>query len=45
VLITALTLVGEGLNETVNPALRRRRLQGVTFGHVPTEAEREAAVR
>ena len=31
-LITALTLVGEGLNETVNPALRRRRLQGVTFG-------------
>jgi hypothetical protein len=29
----------------VNPALRRRRLQGVTFGHVPTEAEREAAVR
>jgi peptide/nickel transport system permease protein len=44
-LITALTLVGEGLNETVNPALRRRRLQGVTFGHVPTEAEREAAVR
>ena len=30
-LITALTLVGEGLNETVNPALRRRRLQGVTF--------------
>ena len=45
ILITALTLVGEGLNETVNPALRRRRLQGVTFGHMPTEAEREAAVR
>ena len=44
-LITALTLVGEGLNETVNPALRRRRLQGVTFGRMPTEAEREAAVR
>jgi len=44
-LITALTLVGEGLNETVNPALRRRRLQGVTFGSMPTEAEREAAVR
>ena len=31
-LITALTFVGEGLNETVNPALRRRRLQD---GHVP----------
>jgi peptide/nickel transport system permease protein len=30
-LITALTFVGEGLNETVNPALRRRRLQAVTF--------------
>jgi peptide/nickel transport system permease protein len=41
-LITALTLVGEGLNETVNPALRRRRLQGVTFGPTPAEAEREA---
>lgn len=30
-LITALTLVGEGLNETVNPALRRRRLLPVIF--------------
>jgi peptide/nickel transport system permease protein len=30
-LITALTLVGEGLNETVNPALRRRRLLRVVF--------------
>ncbi len=30
-LITALTLVGEGLNETVNPALRRRRLTKVVF--------------
>ena len=26
-LITALTLVGEGLNETLNPSLRRRRFQ------------------
>ncbi|WP_340538455.1 ABC transporter permease [Nocardioides sp. GXZ039] len=26
-LITALTLVGEGLNETLNPALRRRRIR------------------
>jgi peptide/nickel transport system permease protein len=30
-LVTALTLVGEGLNETVNPALRRRRLRKVRF--------------
>ena len=30
-LITALTLVGEGLNETVNPALRRRRMLSVVF--------------
>ncbi|MFB9314723.1 ABC transporter permease [Nocardioides plantarum] len=30
-LITALTFVGEGLNETVNPALRRRRHQPVVF--------------
>ncbi len=32
-LITGLTLVGEGLNESLNPALRRRRLQTFTFGH------------
>lgn len=30
-LVTALTLVGEGLNETVNPALRRRRMLPVRF--------------
>lgn len=30
-LVTALTLVGEGLNETVNPALRRRRLLPVVL--------------
>lgn len=30
-LITGLTLVGEGLNETLNPALRRRRLKPVRF--------------
>jgi peptide/nickel transport system permease protein len=29
-LITGLTLVGEGLNETVNPVLRRRRLRKIT---------------
>lgn len=43
-LITALTLVGEGLNETVNPALRRRRLLRVEFpprtDQQPTEAAR-----
>jgi peptide/nickel transport system permease protein len=38
VLITALTLVGEGLNETLNPALRRRRLRAVKF---PARTERE----
>jgi peptide/nickel transport system permease protein len=30
-LITGLTFVGEGLNEGINPALRRRRLQKVVF--------------
>lgn len=30
-LVTALTLVGEGLNETVNPTLRRRRLVPVVL--------------
>lgn len=30
-LITGLTLVGEGLNETLNPGLRRRRLLPVRF--------------
>jgi len=44
-LITALTLVGEGLNETLNPALRRRRLRSVTFpSRKPTE-ELEVAAR
>ncbi len=36
-LVTALTLVGEGLNETVNPALRRRRLRAVRFDEGRTE--------
>ncbi|MBA2443713.1 MAG: ABC transporter permease, partial [Nocardioidaceae bacterium] len=31
VLITGLTLVGEGLNETINPNLRRRRLLPVVL--------------
>ncbi len=30
-LVTGLTLVGEGLNETVNPTLRRRRLRPFTL--------------
>ncbi|HET6626944.1 MAG TPA: ABC transporter permease [Nocardioidaceae bacterium] len=30
-LVTGLTLVGEGLNETVNPVLRKRRLRKVQF--------------
>jgi peptide/nickel transport system permease protein len=30
-LVTGLTLVGEGLNETMNPVLRRRRFEKVTF--------------
>jgi len=42
-LITALTLVGEGLNETLNPALRRRRLQAVTFPRLPDRSEEEVA--
>jgi peptide/nickel transport system permease protein len=29
-LITGLTLVGEGLNETINPVLRKRRLRKIT---------------
>jgi peptide/nickel transport system permease protein len=28
-LITGLTLVGEGLNETINPVLRKRRLKKI----------------
>ncbi len=40
-LITALTLVGEGLNETLNPALRRRRLRAVTFETKAAEPEKE----
>jgi len=30
-LVTGLTLLGEGLNETVNPTLRRRRLRKVVL--------------
>jgi peptide/nickel transport system permease protein len=31
-LVTGLTLLGEGLNETVNPVLRRRRIEKVEMG-------------
>jgi peptide/nickel transport system permease protein len=42
-LITALTFVGEGLNETINPALRRRRFRPVEFP--PREIRTEEGVR
>ena len=38
-LIAALTLVGEGLNETLNPALRRRRFNPVVFGRREKQTE------
>ena len=39
-LVTGLTLLGEGLNETINPVLRRRRFGRIDFGPpTPTEAE------
>ena len=31
-LVTGLTLLGEGLNETINPVLRRRAIEKVDFG-------------
>jgi peptide/nickel transport system permease protein len=43
-LVLGLTFVGEGLNETINPALRKRRLQAVVLperGVKGTEDERE----
>lgn len=39
-LVTGLTLVGEGLNETINPTLRRRRLRAVILpARKPPEEE------
>ena len=38
-LVTGLTLLGEGLNETINPVLRRRRIEKVEFGSSLVEAE------
>ena len=34
-LVTGLTLLGEGLNETMNPVLRRRRISKVAFDQEP----------
>ena len=42
VLVTGITLLGEGLNETINPVLRRRRFGRIDFEPVtPTLAEAE----
>jgi peptide/nickel transport system permease protein len=39
-LVTGLTLLGEGLNETLNPVLRRRRFGRIDFGPpTPMDAE------
>jgi peptide/nickel transport system permease protein len=38
-LVTGLTLLGEGLNETINPVLRRRRVEKVELGATLVEAE------
>ncbi|HKI91761.1 MAG TPA: hypothetical protein VJ986_05640, partial [Gaiellaceae bacterium] len=40
VLVTGLTLLGEGLNETINPVLRKRRIEKVVFpDSVPGDSE------
>src|SRR4029079_12833271 len=40
-LVTALTLLGEGLNDVLNPVLRRRRIEPVTLQASVGEAEVE----
>jgi peptide/nickel transport system permease protein len=40
-LVTGLTLLGEGLNETINPVLRRRSIRKVDFGAPSLEPETE----
>jgi peptide/nickel transport system permease protein len=40
-LVTGLTLLGEGLNETTNPVLRKRRIEKVAFDQEPTIIEAE----
>ena len=44
-LVTGLTLVGEGLNETLNPTLRRRRLLPVVMPPRTRTVPSPAAVR
>jgi peptide/nickel transport system permease protein len=39
-LVTGLTLLGEGLNETINPVLRRRRFGRIDFEPLAEETER-----
>ena len=38
-LVVGLSLLGEGLNETINPVLRKRRIEKVEFGSTLVEAE------
>jgi peptide/nickel transport system permease protein len=38
-LVVGLSLLGEGLNETINPVLRKRRIEKVEFGSTIVEAE------
>jgi peptide/nickel transport system permease protein len=40
-LVTGLTLLGEGLNETINPVLRRRLIEKVSLDEEPTIVEAE----
>src|SRR5215216_1259756 len=40
-LVTGLTLLGEGLNETINPVLRRRRVEKVELGTPTSIVESE----
>jgi len=40
-LVTGLTLLGEGLNETINPVLRRRRVEQVELGTPTSIVESE----
>lgn len=37
-LVTGLTFLGEGLNETINPVLRRRRIEKVDMGAATSDA-------
>ena len=41
--VVALTLVGEGLNDTLNPTLRKRRIEPVHIPPRTQQREEEAA--